>query len=100
MKQSTIKRSVSCSGVGLHSGKLVKLALHPAAEDTGIVFDIHGPSGVHRVEPSPQAAVGTGLATTLGVPGATAAVAKFAAQGQVMARMAAASASRTSGARR
>lgn len=73
MKQSTIKRSVSCSGVGLHSGKLVKLALHPAAEDTGIVFDIHGPSGVHRVEPSPQAAVGTGLATTLGVPGATAA---------------------------
>ncbi len=73
MKQTTIRQSVTCSGVGLHSGKLVKLTLHPAAEDTGIVFDIHGQKGVHRVEPSPQAAVGTGLATTLGVPGATAA---------------------------
>ena len=73
MKQTTIKRSVTCSGVGLHSGKLVKLSLYPAAEDTGIVFDIHGPAGVHRVQPSPKAAVGTGLATTLGVPGASAA---------------------------
>ena len=71
MKQSTIKQSVSCSGVGLHSGKLVTLTLHPAAENTGIVFDIHASSGVHRVEPSPQAAVATGLATTLGVPGAS-----------------------------
>lgn len=71
MKQSTIKQSVSCSGVGLHSGKLVTLTLHPAAENTGIVFDIHAASGVHRVEPSPQAAVATGLATTLGVPGAS-----------------------------
>ena len=73
MNQTTIKQSVSCSGVGLHSGKLVKLTLYPAAEDTGIVFDSHGAKGVHRVEPSPQAAVGTGLATTLGVPGASAA---------------------------
>ena len=71
MKQSSIKQSVSCSGVGLHSGKLVTLTLHPAAEDTGIVFDIHSPSGVHRVQPSPEAAVATGLATTLGVPGAS-----------------------------
>lgn len=71
MKQSTIKQSVSCSGVGLHSGKLVTLTLHPASEDTGIVFDVHAPSGVHRVQPSPETAVATGLATTLGVPGAS-----------------------------
>lgn len=72
MKQTTIRQSINCSGVGLHSGKLVTLALHPAAENTGIVFDIHGKSGVQRVEPTPQAAMGTALATTLGAQGASA----------------------------
>lgn len=71
MFQTTIKKSVSCSGIGLHSGKLVHLALMPAPEDTGVVFDIKTASGVHRVQPNPQAVIATGLATTLGMPGSS-----------------------------
>lgn len=36
--QQTIQNSISCFGVGLHSGKQVELTLHPAEVDTGIVF--------------------------------------------------------------
>ena len=36
--QRTLKRSVSCSGIGLHSGKKVKLRLKPAPVDHGIRF--------------------------------------------------------------
>lgn len=36
--QQTIKKSVTCKGIGLHSGANVKMTLHPAEENTGIVF--------------------------------------------------------------
>ena len=36
--QRTLKQAISATGVGLHSGERVKLTLHPAAPDTGIVF--------------------------------------------------------------
>jgi len=36
--QTTLAGSVTCSGVGLHSGKSVHLTLHPAECDTGIQF--------------------------------------------------------------
>jgi len=36
--QRTLKRSISCAGIGLHSGKKVNLSLKPAAADTGIRF--------------------------------------------------------------
>jgi len=45
MKQRTILREVSISGVGLHTGGKVQLTFKPAPEDTGIVFrrmDIYG----------------------------------------------------------
>ncbi|OAM29105.1 MULTISPECIES: UDP-3-O-acyl-N-acetylglucosamine deacetylase [Eikenella] len=38
MKQRTLAQSVSATGVGLHSGERVLLTLHPAAENSGIVF--------------------------------------------------------------
>lgn len=38
MKQRTLARSVSVTGVGLHSGERVVLTLHPAAENSGIAF--------------------------------------------------------------
>ena len=43
--QKTIKRAVSCSGIGLHSGKPVNLRIVPAEESTGVIFrrvDIEG----------------------------------------------------------
>ena len=38
VKQHTIARTISLEGVGLHSGKPVKITLNPAAENTGIRF--------------------------------------------------------------
>jgi len=38
MTQRTLRRPVSCSGIGLHSGNKVTLTLKPALADTGIVF--------------------------------------------------------------
>ena len=36
--QRTLRRSVSCAGIGLHSGKKVTLTLKPAPADSGIRF--------------------------------------------------------------
>ncbi len=36
--QRTIANSISCSGIGLHSGEPVTITFLPAPEDTGIVF--------------------------------------------------------------
>jgi UDP-3-O-[3-hydroxymyristoyl] N-acetylglucosamine deacetylase len=38
VSQKTLKTSIGCTGIGLHSGSRVALKLHPAAADTGIVF--------------------------------------------------------------
>ena len=37
-KQKTIKYSVSCTGVGLHTGVQSTITFHPADENTGIKF--------------------------------------------------------------
>ena len=37
-KQRTLRQSVETVGIGLHSGRKVRLVLHPAAPDTGIVY--------------------------------------------------------------
>jgi len=37
-RQQTIRREVACTGIGLHSGRKVRLRLVPAAPDTGIIF--------------------------------------------------------------
>ncbi len=66
MQQTTIANNVKCSGVGLHSGKMVFLGLRPAAEDAGIIFNIATPQGVRRLAPAPGSVIATGLATTLG----------------------------------
>ena len=38
IKQRTLKTSVNCSGVGLHSGTKVSMTLNPAPVDGGITF--------------------------------------------------------------
>lgn len=38
MKQKTIKSSISCSGIGIHSGALVNIRLNPAPANHGIVL--------------------------------------------------------------
>jgi UDP-3-O-[3-hydroxymyristoyl] N-acetylglucosamine deacetylase len=36
--QRTLRRQISCAGIGLHSGNKVTLTLKPALPDTGVVF--------------------------------------------------------------
>ncbi|MBY0511312.1 MAG: UDP-3-O-acyl-N-acetylglucosamine deacetylase [Rhodospirillaceae bacterium] len=36
--QKTLKTSIGCTGIGLHSGVRVAMKLHPAAPNTGIIF--------------------------------------------------------------
>jgi UDP-3-O-[3-hydroxymyristoyl] N-acetylglucosamine deacetylase len=48
--QSTVARRVVCSGIGLHGGDEVEIALCPAAPDTGIVFVVTSQPGATPVE--------------------------------------------------
>ena len=38
IKQRTIKNTINATGVGVHTGQLVKFTLRPAMADTGVVF--------------------------------------------------------------
>ena len=38
MQQRTIAETISCTGIGLHTGAPVHLTLRPAQPDTGLVF--------------------------------------------------------------
>lgn len=66
MSQTTIHKSVRCTGIGLHSGKQVEMVLRPAAEDTGILFSLRNGSGSTFLTPAPSLVVETSLATVLG----------------------------------
>ena len=67
--QQTLKRQISCAGIGLHSGQKVTLTLKPAPADTGIRFrrtdlGIEIPASVDHVS-------AVQYATVLGRDGAT-----------------------------
>jgi len=66
LKQRTLKQIARTVGIGLHSGTKVKLALRPAAADTGVVFrrtDVDPPVDIRL---TPEAVVDTRMATTIG----------------------------------
>jgi UDP-3-O-[3-hydroxymyristoyl] N-acetylglucosamine deacetylase len=69
VKQNTIKESVACFGVGLHSGKGISMKIHPASENTGILFkrtDITDRPNIIKAIYS--AVVSTTLCTTISNP--------------------------------
>ena len=43
--QKTVDREVTCEGVGLHSGQRARMTFSPAEPNTGITFEVPGPSG-------------------------------------------------------
>ena len=69
MQQTTIKKNINFTGIGLHSGKPVSLSLRPAKANTGVVFHIHSDCGKKTIAPCPEVVQATGLATTLGLEG-------------------------------
>src|SRR5215210_4533538 len=62
--QRTLKRPISCVGIGLHSGAKVRLSLKPAAADFGIRFR-RTDLGDHEVPATIQHLAGIQLATGL-----------------------------------
>lgn len=66
MQQTTIQRSITFSGIGVHSGQCLNVMLHPASENTGIVFEVITGDTRHTLIPSPSAVIATKLATTIG----------------------------------
>ncbi len=67
LHQRTIREKASCTGVGLHSGREVKLEVLPAPEDNGITF-VRTDIGNHpELRPCAAHLADTTLATTLGV---------------------------------
>lgn len=69
--QKTIKKAVSCSGVGLHSGNHIDLTFKPARVDSGIVFTRTDISGHPTIRAIPQNITDVTYATTLGRDGVT-----------------------------
>lgn len=67
--QYTLKKTVSCCGVGLHSGNTVNLTIKPAAENSGIRFFRTDLLGKKSIPAHMDNVVDTRLATTIGVEG-------------------------------
>lgn len=67
--QRTIRESVECSGVGLHSGVKVCMRLHPAPPDTGIIF-IRSDNKT-QMEAKAENVVSTEFSSTLGLNGSS-----------------------------
>ena len=66
-KQRTLKNEIKASGIGLHSGKKVEIALEPAKENTGIIF--YSEDKEQQIEVGTKSVIGTQLATTIGKNG-------------------------------
>jgi UDP-3-O-[3-hydroxymyristoyl] N-acetylglucosamine deacetylase len=65
--QTTLKNSIGCRGIGLHTGVKVSLTLHPAEADTGIVFERTDlPRGSRIVPAAWDRVVDTRLCTAIG----------------------------------
>ena len=64
-KQTTIKRSISLDGVGIHTGNKVKITFKPADADTGYVFKRVDLTDLPEVEALSKYVVNTQRGTTL-----------------------------------
>lgn len=64
--QHTIRRAVSCCGVGLHSGRAAHLTIKPAPEDHGIRFYRTDLGDGYMVRAHMDKVVDTRLATSIG----------------------------------
>ncbi len=65
LKQRTLKKQISASGVGLHNGEKVTLTLHPAAIDTGIVFHRTDLPGIPEIQATPESVSDTRMCSAL-----------------------------------
>ena len=65
ISQKTINKKVSCNGVGLHSGREVKMSLLPAPANSGIVFRRVDIADNNEILANYKNVVATNLGTTI-----------------------------------
>jgi UDP-3-O-[3-hydroxymyristoyl] N-acetylglucosamine deacetylase len=63
--QSTIRKTLHCSGIGLHSGKQINMTLNPAGANTGIRFVRSDVAGKNLIPAYMNRVVDTTMATTI-----------------------------------
>ncbi|MCM2284380.1 MAG: UDP-3-O-acyl-N-acetylglucosamine deacetylase [Desulfobacula sp.] len=68
--QTTLAKSISFSGVGVHSGKTTRLTLRPAPQNHGIKFRRVDLPGTQDIQALFKLVVDTSLATVIGTNGA------------------------------
>lgn len=68
-RQRTVKGTVACKGIGLHTGKVIHMRIHPAPEDHGIVFVRTDQRRPVRIPARLDHVMDTNLATTVGRDG-------------------------------
>lgn len=68
--QRTVARAVSYEGIGVHSGKITHMTVHPAPENHGIKFRRTDLPGTQDIQALFKHVVDTSLATVLGTNGA------------------------------
>ena len=64
--QYTLRKTVSCCGVGLHSGRTVNLSIKPAPKNNGIRFSRTDVLASEHIQAHMDMVVDTRLATTIG----------------------------------
>ena len=69
LRQRTVAEEISCTGIGLHSGKKINLTIKPAPPNSGISFERIDISPGCRVKASFDNVVDTNMATTIGFNG-------------------------------
>ena len=65
LNQKTVKKSIELTGIGLHSGKTVKLSIKPAEPNTGIIFKRTDLNSNNIIFPSFKNVSNTSLNTTI-----------------------------------
>jgi UDP-3-O-[3-hydroxymyristoyl] N-acetylglucosamine deacetylase len=68
-KQRTVRDNISCTGIGLHSGKKVRMTIKPAPPDSGIQFIRVDLSVPQVIKAHFENVIDTNLSTTIGVDG-------------------------------
>jgi len=63
--QRTIKKSISFSGVGLHSGQTIQVDLHPASANTGVKFRRTDLPNSPTIDALPSSVIDTTLSTRI-----------------------------------
>ena len=65
IRQTTLKNSIKCKGIGLHTGKKVSLTLRPAPTNEGIVFFRTDVTPIERIAAHCGNVTSTDLSTTI-----------------------------------